>query len=274
MRTPRTYAISLSIATLLTLSACGGGSDSSNADAVTPDYEPDTSYLDGLAEDQGIEKEQQMQPVEIDQTQIEEPEKSAEDEEREWVKEDGSKSIFGRSRDKGIDTANRLQDGTEPEEGIANTTYDEEYAQTAGHAWDMPEGWRMAVPSSGHFAEMYIQNPLGNASVVFSKTTESAAQTRRSLESYITDTFGSADTRTSTKTVMGYAVTIYDLEGTYIDPSGKGGRNESPFYAIHAALIELPTTKVLIRMWGPQDTVNQSKSKFDAMIEKMYERSP
>ncbi|MFG0244868.1 MAG: hypothetical protein ACF8MF_02305 [Phycisphaerales bacterium JB052] len=272
MSTPRHTTISLSIATLLAISGCGGGSDSSSKDTVAPDYEPDTSYLDGLAEDQGIESQPEPEPVEIDQTRIEDTTMAAEDEAREWVKEDGSKSIFGRSRDKGIDTTNRIQGGTEPENGIANTTYDEEYAQAAGHAWDMPEGWRMAVPSSGHFAEMYIQHPLGNASVIFSKTTETAAQTRRTLESYITDTFGSSDTRTSTKTIMGYPVTVYDLEGTYIDPAGKGGRNESPFYAIHAVMIELPTAKVLIRMWGPQDTVNQNKGKFDAMIEKMYEK--
>jgi len=262
--------ITLSLGMMLALLGCGGG-DSSNSKPVTPDYEPDTSYLDGLAEDKGIETDE-PDPVEIDQTNIENAEQAATDEEREWIKEDGAKSTFGRSRDKAKDLRNTIQGGTEPEEGIANTIYDEEYAQAAGHAWDMPEDWRMAVPSSGRFAEMFVPNPLGNASVVFSKTTESTIQTRRSLEEYITDTFGSSSTRTSTKTIMSYSVTIFDLEGTYIDPSGKGGRNEVPFYAIHAALIELPTTKVLIKMWGPQDAVNQNKSKFDAMLEKMYKK--
>ena len=130
----------------------------------------------------------------------------------------------------------------------------------------------MAVPSAGNFGEMFIKHPLGNASVVFEKTEWNSSQTKRELQKYITDMFGSSDARTSGKTVNGFSVTIFDLEGTYIDPSGKGGRNESPFYAIHAALIELPTTKVLIRMWGPQDTVNQNKAKFDKMIENMYEK--
>lgn len=275
MRTPRNTTITLSVSTLLILARCGGGSESSSADAVSPDYEADTSYLDGLAEDQGIDtsEPEASQPAEIDQTQISaEDDRRYEDEEREWVEEEGSKSLLGRARDSARDKRDAIQGGTEPENGIANTTYDEEYAQAAGFAWDMPEGWRMAVPSSGHFAEMYIQNPLGNASVVFEKTDMNASKTHRDLKKYITDTFGSSSPKTSTKMVMGHQVTIFDLEGTYIDPSGKGGRNESPFYAIHAALIELPTTKVLIRMWGPQDTVNQNKSKFDAMIEKMYEK--
>lgn len=275
MSTPRTIASTLSVTVLIALAGCGGGSDSSSKSAVAPDYEADTSYLDDLAADKGIDTSDPVadEPIEIDQTQIAaKPEKTFEDEDREWVEEDGSKSIFGRSRDKARDQRNAIQGGTEPENGIANTTYDEEYAQAAGFAWDMPEDWRMAVPSSGHFAEMFVQNPLGNASVIFEKTEWNTAQTKRELQKYIISTFGSTDARTSTKTVRDFNVTMFDLEGTYIDPSGKGGRNESPFYAIHAALIELPTTKVLIRMWGPQDTVNQNKAKFDAMIEKMYEK--
>jgi len=240
-----------------------------------PDYEPDTSYLDDLAEENGIDPEEdasQAQPIEIDQTAVAEDTTEPIDEEREWIEEEGSKSIFGRSRDKAKNLRDQIQDGTEPENGIANTTYDEEYAQAAGHAWDMPEGWRMAVPSSGHFAEMYIQNPLGNASVVFEKTQDPLALVRRSLESNITSTFGDSKARTSTKEIQGFKVTLIDLEGTYLDPTSKGTRNESPFYAIHAAYIELPTTKVVIRMWGPQDTVNQSKARFDAMLERMYEK--
>lgn len=264
------------LGTLITLPGCGNSSSSSaSSKPVTPDYEPDTSYLDTLAEDKGIETqadEPEQSPAVIDQTKVGSEEPESGDEEREWVKEEGSKSIFGRSRDKARDVTQQLQGGTEPEEGLANTIYDEEYAQAAGYAWDMPEDWRMAVPSAGHFAEMYIQHPLGNASVVFSKTEKNAAETQRELKTYITDTFGSGSPKTSTKTIKGFKVTFIDLDGTYIDPSGKGGRNESPFYAIHAALIELPTTKVLVRMWGPQDTVNQNKGKFDAMIEKMYEK--
>lgn len=276
MSTPRTIASTLSVSMLIALAGCGGGSDSESKNAVAPDFEPDTSYLDELAEDQGIEMNDPAadEPIEIDQTQIasEDEDKQYLDEEREWVEEEGSKSLLGRARDRGKSVRDQIQGGTEPENGIANTTYDEEYAQAAGFAWDMPEDWRMAVPSSGHFAEMFVQHPLGNASVIFEKTDWSTSQTRRELQKYITSMFGDTKADTSTKSVKGFTVTTFDLEGTYIDPSGKGGRNESPFYAIHAALIELPTTKVLIRMWGPQDTVNQNKAKFDRMIEKMYEK--
>jgi len=275
MTHPRTIlARAAMLALPLTLAACGD--QNANETAAAPEYDADTSYLDDLAQEQGIDAEQnQPEPVATDdEPELPEDERAYADEERQWIEEEGSKSLLGRSRDSARDMRDRIQDSTEPERGIANTVRDEEYAQAAGYAWDMPEGWRMAVPSQGHFAEMYIQNPLGNASVVFSKEDQSIPQIRRQLESTITDTFGASSTRTSTKEISGYPVTIFDLEGTYIDPSGKGGGNETPFYAVHAAVIELPTTKVLIKMWGPQDTVNQAKPAFDRMLEQMYQREP
>jgi hypothetical protein len=57
-----------------------------------------------------------------------------------------------------------------------------------------------------------------------------------------------------------------DLTGTYLDPGAKGGTNEQIFYAIHAAIFDLGDSRVLIKMWGPEDTVNQSKVLFDKMI--------
>lgn len=273
MTHPSTIAIAAS--TVLMMSQLIGCSDSSSDSAVaTPEFEADTSYLDDLADEQGIETQQAAQDPGETETETEtEDEKQYTDEEREWTKEDGSKSLFGRSRDRAKDLRDQIQGSTEPEEGLANTQYGEEYAQASGFAWDMPEDWRMAVPGTGRFAEMYIQNPLGNASVVFTKESDSVSQIKRSLQSTITDTFsGRSSVKTSTKTVLGHTVSVFDLEGTYIDPAAKGTSNGSPFYAIHAVVIELPTTKVLIKLWGPQDTVAQNLSKFDAMIEKMYER--
>ena len=276
MTTPRkTVSISLLLLIPLGLSACSD----SNADQslATPAFEADTSYLDDLATDEGIEIQKDEPQAESTTSPNDLPsepeEKEYKDEDREWTAEEGSKSIFGRARDKAKNVVKLANDSTEPENGVAITAYDEEYAQAAGHAWDMPEGWRMAVPTTGHFAEMYIQNQLGNASVVFSKESGTLRQIRRTLEATMTDTFGgSSKTITTKKTIQDFPVTFFELNGTYLDPSGKGNRNGSPFYAIHAAVIELPTTKILIKLWGPEDTVKQNKYLFDTMIEKMYER--
>ncbi len=266
----------LLFAALSTLASCSDSS--SDTSVATPAFEADTSYLDELAQtqDQSLDQDQDIEADPIESAEPEPQvaqEKQYKDEERQWVREDGSKSLLGRARDRAKNIGEQAQGSTEPENGLAITAFDEEYAQAAGFAWDMPEDWRMAVPGTGRFAEMYIQHRLGNASVSFTKETDSIANIKRRLESTITSTYSSRTKATITKkTVMDFPVTILDLEGTYIDPGAKGTSNGSPFYAIHAAVIELPTTKVLIKLWGPADTVKQSTGKFDAMIEKMYER--
>ena len=258
---------------LLLLSGCSDADDSSKP--AVPAYEPDTSYLDDLETNEPeingsvIDSDDSIDSAEPDL----EEEKEYSDEDREWTAENKSKSLLGRSRDRAKDIADQLQNSTSPDNGVAMTYEDEEYAQAAGFAWNMPEDWQMAVPATGRFAEMYILHPLGNASVSFTKETDSATQIKRSLQSSITDIMtGRSKARVINKTIMGHTVTIFDLSGTYIDPGAKSTSNGSPFYAIHAAVVELPTTKVLIKLWGPQDTVEQNAGKFDAMIEKMYEK--
>ncbi len=259
--------------TLGMLASCS--ESNSDVGVATPEFEADTSYLDELTQNQSGKVEPiKTTPVETPDSVVEAvPEKQYKDEERQWIRENDSKSLLGRARDRAKGLGEQTQGSTEPENGLAITAFDEEYAQAAGFAWDMPEDWRMAVPGTGRFAEMYIQHRLGNASVSFTKETDSISNIKRRLESTITSTYSSRTSATVTKkTVMDFPVTVFDLEGTYIDPGAKGTSNGSPFYAIHAAVIELPTTKVLIKLWGPADTVNQNTGKFDAMIEKMYER--
>lgn len=275
MTTPSPYSIVLAsslISLALFVPGCSDSSSSTNTPA--PEFEADTSYLDDLetAVDETIDDAQELTEdiVEepIDQKVVERV-KEYKDEVREWTLDTGSKSLLGKARDRARDITKQAQNSTVPENGLALTQFDEEYAQAAGFAWDMPEDWRMAIPGTGRFAEMYVLNQLGNASVSFTKETESASQIKRTLESYFTDR---PNTRSSTDVVMDYPVTYFDLSGTYVDPAQRGVENEKPFYAIHAAVIELPTTKVLIKLWGPSDTVEQSKGKIDAMINNMYER--
>jgi hypothetical protein len=263
------------LAALAGLVSCSDSNSKSTPSPATPAFEADTSYLDELADEQGLETTDAQAEASqaIDPVDASEPEKQYLDEERTWTKQDGSKSLFGRSRDKAKNLSEKIQGSTDPENGLAITQYDEDYAQAAGFAWNMPEDWQMAVPGTGRFAEMYIRNPLGNASVAFTKETDSISTIKRSLQSTITDTFsGRSSAIVTKKEVMGFPVTILDLAGTYVDPGAKGSSNGSPFYAIHAVVIELPTTKVLIKLWGPSDTVERSKGLFDAMIEQMYEK--
>ena len=272
MRPSPIYAAVVLLSALFVV-GCSDSSDSKPAESAAGEPGADTSYLDQLAEEQGIKTQDEISErtdehdPEMDDTQIDDAGSPDSGEEREWVKEEGSKSLLGRSRDKAKDLRDQIQGGTDPEEGIADTLSDEEYAASSGLRWEMPEDWRMAVPARGRFAEMYIKHALGNASVSFTKETGSVRDLIRTMQSEIIDPMGGRSrAQTSEKTVLGKTVTVVDLEGTYLDPGAKGGTNEQIFYAMHAAIFDLGDARILIKMWGPQDTIIQSIRAFDAMI--------
>jgi hypothetical protein len=255
----------------LYIGGCSDSSDSKADETAVAEPKADTSYLDQLAAEQGIELDQDKQEDTSEQesiaSDVQEDVESSDEQEREWVKDEGSKSLFGRSRDKAKDLQNQIRGGTSPEDGLANTLLDEEYAASSGYRWEMPEDWRMAMPTREQFAQMYIMNALGNASVSFTKEDASVNALVRSMQEQIIDPMGGRSrAKTSQKTIQDKSVTIVDLTGTYLDPGAKGGTNEQIFYAIHAAIFDLGDSRVLIKMWGPEDTVNQSKVLFDKMI--------
>ncbi|MBL4808979.1 MAG: hypothetical protein JKY43_02845 [Phycisphaerales bacterium] len=261
----------------LLLTGCSDTSDTKSSDASAVEPNADTSYLDELAAKQGIELNEESAEeqttnidLQIDDAVVEDADDPAmiEDEQREWELERESKSLLGRSRDKGLDLRDQLQGSTSPGEGLAYTISEEEYAASSGLRWEMPENWRMAVPPRGRFAEMYIKNVLGNASVSFTKETENTRNlVRRMQGQIISATGGRSRARTTNKTIGEHSVQFVDLDGTYIDPGSKGGAKEQIFYAIHAVIFDLGDSRILIKMWGPQDTVNQNKPIFDAMID-------
>ncbi len=270
MKTPHLIS-NAAILLSLVFVGCSDSSDSQTTDSAVPEPAADTSYLDELAAKQGIALEEDEPEDQVVEEEADEPEADgalAQDEEREWERERGSQSLLGRSRDKAKGLRDQIQGGTEPEEGLASTLSDEEYAASSGLRWEMPEDWRMAVPARGRFAEMYIKHALGNASVSFTKETKSVRELVRQMQGQIVDPMGGRSrAKTNDKTIAGFAVQIVDLDGTYLDPGAKGGTNEQIFYAMHAAIFDLGEVRILIKMWGPQDTVNQSMRIFDAMIE-------
>ncbi|MFK7884455.1 MAG: hypothetical protein AB8F26_09780 [Phycisphaerales bacterium] len=254
---------------LAALSACSDSS-SSNSKDIVPDSGYGTDGLDSLGSGttpEPVAEPEPEEPVIIDQS----AQTPNEDEEREWQKERESQSLLGRSRDKAKTLRNSIQGGTdEPEGGLAATTPDEEWVGTSGWEWDMPESWQMAIPAGGRFGEMYISSPTGAASVAFTKETRTVAELERQVGSIVVDLIGSKVTpKVTQQEVQGLPVKILALEGTYVDPSAKGGRNEKPFYAVRSAIVDLGDYRVLVTLLGPESTVFNNAGKFDAMIEGM-----
>ena len=147
------------------------------------------------------------------------------------------------------------------------TLEEDEYASASGIRWDMPADWRMAVPAQGRFAEMLIQNPLGNASVSFTTESKTVRDLTRQLEAEIVDPMGGRSrARTTNETILGHPVTFAELTGTYLDPGSKGSANERVFYAMRAAIYDLGDERVLVKMWGPESTIERAARDFETMI--------
>lgn len=263
------------------LLGCSESSDSKPDESATTEPAADTSYLDELAAKQGLEIDDESDDEQSVEHEPELGDASIDDagdpdageEDREWVKERESQSLLGRSRDKAKNLRDSIQGSTEPGDGLASTISEDEYATSSGLRWEMPEDWAMAIPPHGHFGEMYIKHPLGNASVSFTKETKSVRDLIRQMEGQIIDPMGGRSrAKTTDKSIAGHAVRVVDLEGTYLDPGAKGSTKEQIFYAMHAAIFDLGDSRILIKMWGPQDTVNQSTQRFDAMINTTTEQ--
>ena len=250
------------------LAAC---SDSSEPEPIQQhEFSPDS--LDSLAPPPGQEADRSddPEPTVIDQSA---PASEPTEEEREWQRERESQTNYGRTRDRVRSLTNQMQDGTEAEDGLAATLPEEEWVGTGGVRWDMPDGWRMAVPSDGRLGQMHIPSQLGAASVAFTRETGSVAELERRVAGMMVSmTGGRVTPRAETQEILGRPVRTLALEGSLIDPSAKGGTGETPFQAVRAAIVDLGEARALIVMWGPEDTVRNNEGKFGSMINGMSER--
>lgn len=254
------------------LPACSDSSGSSSKDIV-PDSGFGTDGLDTLGGAKAPEPvETEDEPVVIDQGTGDGAE--AVDEDRDWERERESQSLLGRSRDKAKTLRNSIQGGTdEPENGLAVTRDEDAWVGTGGWAWDLPDAWQMAIPGSGRFGEMYIKSDFGAATVTFTKDSATVAQLERQIGSMVVDLIGSKVTpKVKEFEAEGMAVKLLSLEGTFVDPSAKGGSNEKPFYAVRGAIIDMGSSRVMIVMLGPENTVMNNSGVFEAMVKGMYQR--
>lgn len=254
--------IALLAALLLALPAC---SDSDGTGAQVPQKNFSTDSLDALAPDEPPPPPRQdPEPTVIDQSA---PAPTPTEEERRWERERQSQSTYGRSRDRVKTLTNRMQDGAEAEEGLAAVSPEDEWVGAGGIRWDMPEDWRMAVPAGSRFGQMLVPSPFGAASVVFTRESATVADLERRVGAMLVSlTGGKVSPRTDSFEAAGRTVRTLAAEGSLIDPSAKGGSGETPFQAVRAGIIDLGDARVLILMWGPEDTVRNNEGKFEAML--------
>jgi|GEM_PF-3575461 len=156
--------------------------------------------------------------------------------ERDFVAEAGSRSTLGRTRDSALDLRNDLQGGQETSP-LAITTPDEEWVQVANVRWDMPDGWRIAVPQDDNVvAEMAVPSTAyGSGQILFTRTESNPRRVIADWSTYVLDNVGNpADAETEDMTVADRDVTLATLRGTYLE-----GAREKPYYAVNLLIVDL-----------------------------------
>jgi hypothetical protein len=79
---------------------------------------------------------------------------------------------------------------------------------------------------------------------------------------------GTPPARRSNKTVSGLAVTLAEVEGTYLNPGGgmMMSQGKKPGYRLLGAIVEAPQGRVFFKMTGPAATVAAARPAFDGLV--------
>ena len=72
----------------------------------------------------------------------------------------------------------------------------------------------------------------------------------------------------STKTINGMAISYVELEGSY---AGMGAAAPKPNWAQLGAIIQAPGRTVYVRLLGPDKTVLENVSAFEALVDSVRE---
>lgn len=147
---------------------------------------------------------------------------------------------------------------------------------TGGLSWDAPAGWasqakpmraaNYVVPAagggeSGELAVYYFGPGQGGGV---------EANLKRWIGQFRAADGGPADAaaKRSQKTVNGIAISLLELDGTYLfKPFPRAPKAvEKPGYRMLAAIAQGPDAPIFFKLTGPAATVQAARAKFDALI--------
>lgn len=187
--------------------------------------------------------------------------------ERPLVEDTGSRSSLGRTRDTAKDLRNTLQGGLETSP-LAITNREDEYVQIANVHWDLPEGWRIAVPQDpGVLEEIVVpSNTYGSGRILFMRSDRTYDEHVRDWEGRMLDEVGNPTVAISHAYDAGdYAGQVFTMRGTYV----ADGR-EHPFFMIGMIGIDLEDgTSVTGVYIAPEDTQLENRAKWEQFLDSV-----
>ncbi len=182
------------------------------------------------------------------------------------------KSMYGRSAAMGRDLRDKIEQRDAATQGLADQIMGAEAVEVAGLRWSIPEGWQAVTPGNTmRAAQLSVPSELGESTVAFSTAGGSVDANLTRWGRQMVDGVGDPiRPRAKVRDVAGMKVHVIEMNGTYMDGPPMGMKTERPYYTVRGAIIETTEGEmVFVKMWGPEDAMDRSKSAWDTMISGM-----
>jgi len=144
--------------------------------------------------------------------------------------------------------------------------------QVAGLTWSVPKSWTVG-PEKQMRAATYLVAPQsgdaeGGECAIFHFGQGVGGDIESNVARWVSQFEQTDGPKNESKEVNGMKVTIVQIAGTYLAPSGPmmmaSGKKEN--FRLRGAIVEGPQGSVFFKFTGPTKTVAAASAEFDAMI--------
>jgi hypothetical protein len=139
-------------------------------------------------------------------------------------------------------------------------------------AWDAPKAWQ-SVPNANTMRKATYKIPKAGGDPEDAELTVTAAS--GGVEANVkrwAGQFGSAEPKTTEKTVNGLKVTIVEIKGTFASGGGMMGGATTPKekFMLLGAVVDGGDRQHFFKMTGPEKTVTAARKDFDALVTSLH----
>jgi len=143
--------------------------------------------------------------------------------------------------------------------------------EAAGIEWTVPAPWTRGAGSSMRVATYQVPGTKGadaGECGVFYFGPGQGGGVDDNVQRWARQFKENPTPRRETRTVGGIAMTLVEIEGTYLNPGGgmMQSRGEKPDYRLLGAIVEAPQGNVFFKLTGPRATVSGAKDAFDGLV--------
>jgi hypothetical protein len=140
-----------------------------------------------------------------------------------------------------------------------------------GIRWTVPAGWTAEKTNPMRVATYAVPAAKGTdpgECAVFFFGTGQGGGVDENIERWAKQFEGRPPASRSKKTVSGMAVSLAEVEGTYLNPGGglMLSQGKKPGYHLLGAIVEAPQGRVFFKMTGPAATVAAARVAFDSLV--------